>query len=63
MGDLVSKPFQQWLASEIPLVAEMDTTKTERESSGDSKTKDLYSGTASAGTTPSQGTRNKSRRK
>ncbi|KAH0545053.1 hypothetical protein FGG08_000824 [Glutinoglossum americanum] len=66
MGELVSKPLQQWLVNEVPLIAEVDTAKgsgATGESAGALKAKDSGSGTGTAVATPSQGTRNKSRRK
>ncbi|KAH0562373.1 hypothetical protein GP486_002939, partial [Trichoglossum hirsutum] len=69
MGELVSKPFQQWLLKEIPLVAEIagiDAAKGPRAKvggTGDSRAEDLGSGVSATGSATSQGTRNKPKRK
>jgi hypothetical protein len=57
MGELVPRPFQKWLASEIPLISELDAAAKAK---GGEKVEDLGSAT---GATPSQGMRAKSRKK
>ncbi|KAI9769669.1 MAG: hypothetical protein M1840_003906 [Geoglossum simile] len=58
MGELVPGPLQKWLASEIPLIGELGADAGAK---GGANVKD--SGSATGATTPSQGTRAKSRKK
>jgi hypothetical protein len=68
MGELVSKPFQEWLLDGIPLIAEVagisiaEGPETKGEGARGPRAGGLGSGVSATGPT-SQGTRNKPKRR